>query len=222
VVNADPRPSTRAANIAVLLIGAGLLVVGLSGHVPKWSPPPVPAPAASAAAVADTPVPKLVWRRRAVAMNRSAPVVVDVPAIGVHAQIIPLGIESDGEVAVLPLSTPFVVSWYDRGPAPGQAGAAVLLGHVDAAAVGPAVFYRLGDLRPGDLIYVTRQDHRSAVFRVTSVGLYPQTAFPTARVYGATSRPTLRLVTCGGQFDWTTHLYLDRTIVFADFVGVAR
>jgi hypothetical protein len=42
------------------------------------------------------------------------------------------------------------------------------------------------------------------------------------RVYGHTRRPTLRLVTCGGQFDWATHLYLDRTIVFADFVGPAR
>jgi hypothetical protein len=97
-----------------------------------------------------------------------------------------------------------------------------LLGHVDAAGVGPAVFYRLGELRPGNLVYVTRRDRRTAVFRVTSVGLYPQHAFPTMRVYGHTRRPTLRLVTCGGQFDWATHLYLDRTIVFADFVGPAR
>ena len=220
-MNAHPRPSTRAGNLAVLLVGIGLLVVGLSGHAPRWSPPPVPVTAASAA-TANAPAVRPWSRGQGMAMSRSAPVVVTVPAIGVHARIVPLGLEPDGEVAVPPLSTPFVVSWYDKGPAPGQPGAAVLLGHVDAAGVGPAVFYRLGDLAAGDLIYVTRQDHQIAVFRVTSVGLYPQTAFPAGRVYGSTPRPALRLVTCGGQFDWVTHLYLDRTIVFADFVGVAR
>ena len=100
-----------------------------------------------------------------------------------------------------------------------KAGSAVLLGHVDAAGVGPAVFYRLGDLSPGDAIYITRRDGRTAIFRVTSVGLYSQYAFPAARVYAATRTPTLRLITCGGAFDWTTHLYLDRTIVWASFTG---
>jgi sortase (surface protein transpeptidase) len=152
-------------------------------------------------------------------MSRSIPVVVRIPAIGVRARIIPLGVYPDGEVAVPSLSTPFLTSWYDRGPTPGQPGAAVLLGHVDAAGVGPAVFYRLGDLRPGDLVYVTRRDRRTAVFRVTSVRMYPRNAFPAMRVYGPTRRPALRLVTCGGQFDWATHSYLDRTIVFADFAG---
>jgi len=152
-------------------------------------------------------------------MSRSVPVSVAIPAIGVQAQIIPLGLDADGGVAVPSLSTPFLASWYDRGPTPGQAGAAVLLGHVDAASVGPAVFYRLGDLRPGNLVYVTRRDGRTAVFRVSSVGLYPQDAFPAARVYQYSRYPTLRLITCGGQFDWQTHLYLDRTIVFATYAG---
>jgi hypothetical protein len=219
-LSGNPRPAARFANIAVLLIGLGLLITGLSGHVPRWSPPPVPVPAASAATAARTGlVSGRRWRRRAVVMSRSVPVAVQIPAIGVHARIIPLGLGADGQVAVPSLSMPFVASWYDRGPTPGQAGAAVLLGHVDAASVGPAVFYRLGDLRPGDLIYVTRQDHRYAVFRVVSVGLYPQDAFPASRVYQYAGYPMLRLVTCGGQFDWATHLYLDRTIVFANFIG---
>lgn len=204
----------------MLLIGTGLLVVGLSGHAPRWSPPPTPA--ASAGATVSEPAAGSPFRGRGITMSRSAPVKVTVPAIGVHARIISLGLDARGEVAVPPLTTPFVVSWYDKGPAPGQPGAAVLLGHVDAAGVGPAVFYRLGDLARGDLIYVTRRDRRRAVFRVTSIGLYPQDAFPAGRVYEHTRTPELRLITCGGQFDWARHLYLDRTIVFADFVGVAR
>lgn len=216
-----PRRSTRFANVVVLVLGVGLLITGLSGHVPRWSPPPVPA---AAAAAAERPVPPA-WkksRRHDAVLSRSVPVVVDIPAIGVHASVIPLGLDPDGQVAVPSLSTPFLASWYDRGPAPGQAGAAVLLGHVDAAGVGPAVFYRLGELLPGDLIYVTRQDRRVAVFRVTSVGLYPQDEFPAWRVYQSAGHPMLRLVTCGGQFDWATHLYLDRIVVFADFAGPAR
>ena len=122
-------------------------------------------------------------------------------------------------MAVPSLDTPFLTSWYDRGSAPGQDGPAVLLGHVDSAAVGPAVFYRLGDLARGDLVYVTRKDHRTAVFRVTAVAVYPEQDFPTKQVYGFTPRPTLRLITCGGDFDERTHLYLDRTIVFAVYAG---
>lgn len=209
------------ANFAVLTAGAGLLVIGLSGHVPRWSPPPVPPPASAASAASAAPAAN-VARHRVVVMSRSAPVALAIPAIGVRARVIALGLEPDGEVAVPSLSTPFLVSWFDRGPTPGQAGAAVLLGHVDAAGVGPAVFYRLGDLRSGNLIYVTRRDQRTAKFRVTDVRMYPQDAFPSMRVYGYTRRPTLRLVTCGGRFDWATHLYLDRTIVFAEFVGPAR
>ena len=151
-------------------------------------------------------------------MPRAVPETLGIPAIGVRARVIALGLDARGGVAVPPLSTPFLVGWYDLGAAPGQAGAAVLLGHVDAAAVGPAVFYLLGKMRPGNRVYVTRADRKVAEFRVTSVALYPQEDFPASLVYAKTRQPTLRLITCGGQFDRRTHLYLGSTIVFADFV----
>jgi sortase (surface protein transpeptidase) len=144
---------------------------------------------------------------------------VSIPSIGVRATVISSGLNASGGIAVPPLSHPYLASWYERGPAPGQAGPAVLLGHVDSAATGPAVFYELGDLRPGDLVYVTRVDHRTAIFRVTSVAMYPESGFPLARVFGYTPRPSLRLITCGGDFDARTHLYLDRIIAFASYVG---
>jgi sortase (surface protein transpeptidase) len=153
------------------------------------------------------------------ALPRSVPVSLRIPAIGVNARVIPLGLDATGGVAIPPLSTPFLTSWYDKGPAPGQDGPAVLLGHVDAAGVGPAAFYDLGDLMPGDLVYVTRRDHRTAVFRVTAVVLYPERQFPSRDVYGFTPNPTLRLITCGGDYDEQTHLYLDRTVAFAVYAG---
>src|SRR5436305_134476 len=39
---------------------------------------------------------------------------------------------------------------------PGEVGPAVILGHVDTARDGPAVFYRLHQLRPGDTVTVHR------------------------------------------------------------------
>lgn len=202
----------HSVSFAVVLAGIGLLVIGLNGHAPpRWSPPPVPPKSAAAGAAARAPA--------EAGLARSVPVSVRIPAIGVNARVISLGTAPGGEIAVPPLSEPMVASWYDLGPAPGQTGTAVLLGHVDAASVGPAVFYRLGDLRPGDLAFVPRRDGRTAAFQVTAVRMYPQHAFPAARIYTSGRRPELRLITCGGQFDWQTHLYLDRIVVYASYIG---
>jgi sortase (surface protein transpeptidase) len=211
--------------VAICLIGAGLLVIGVNAELHRWAPPPVPsaaaarAPGAAAAGAGVTAARHGRGGPGTAPLPRSAAVSLRIPAIGVNARVISLGLDASGGVAVPSLDTPFLTSWYDRGSAPGQDGPAVLLGHVDSAAVGPAVFYRLGDLARGDLVYVTRKDHRTAVFRVTAVAVYPEQDFPTKQVYGFTPRPTLRLITCGGDFDERTHLYLDRTIVFAVYAG---
>jgi hypothetical protein len=209
--------------LTVGLIGAGLTVIGINAGLPRWAPPPVPSAAAarSPAAMLDGGAAAGYGdgRGRPAPLPRSVPVRLTIPAIGVSAQVIPLGLDAGGGVAIPPLSTPFLTSWYDQGPAPGQDGPAVLLGHVDAAAVGPAVFYKLGDLVPGDLVYVSREDHRTAVFRVTAVAMYQEQDFPTKQVYGFTPDPTLRLITCGGDYDARTHYYLDRTIAFAVYAG---
>jgi hypothetical protein len=211
--------TSRLIMAAIWVIGAGLLVVGVNAELHRWAPPPVP-PASAARSL--TPAARGGTERRrghGSPLPRSVPVSVRIPAIGVNARVIPLGLDASGGVAVPPLSTPFLTSWYDRGSAPGQDGPAVLLGHVDAAGVGPAVFYKLGDLVPGDLVYVTRRDHRTAVFRVTAVALYPEQDFPSKQVYSFTPGPTLRLITCGGDFDAQTHHYLGRTIAFAVYAG---
>jgi hypothetical protein len=206
---------------AVYLLGAGLLVIGVNGELHRWAPPPEP-PATTARLPRDAIAGKSSRTARlsdSALLSRSVPVSLRIPAIGVNARVIPLGLDANGGVAVPPLSTPFLTSWYDRGSAPGQAGPAVLLGHVDSAAVGPAVFYRLGALVPGNLVYITRRDRRTVTFRITAVAVYPEQDFPTRDVYGFTPQPTLRLITCGGDFDEQTHHYLSRTIAFAVYAG---
>ncbi|MEV4674533.1 class F sortase [Actinomadura sp. NPDC049382] len=152
-------------------------------------------------------------------LPRSVPVQVAVPAIGVRAPLVRLGLDADGSVQVPRADRPGEAGWYDLGPAPGERGAAVLLGHVDSAA-GAAVFYDLGRLRPGHRVEVTRADGRVAVFTVESVERVAKDRFPTQRVYGPLDRPGLRLVTCGGPFDRAARGYRDNVIVYATETSV--
>jgi sortase (surface protein transpeptidase) len=151
-------------------------------------------------------------------MAYSVPSGVRIPAIGVNASVIPLGLNADGTAQVPSLSTPMLTSWFDEGPAPGQDGPAVIYGHVDTAATGPAVFYRLGDLTACDTVDVTLADHSVAAFVVYRIGVYPKASFPTMTVYGDTAGPELRLITCGGPFDAAAGSYYDNVVVYARLV----
>jgi hypothetical protein len=107
------------------------------------------------------------------------------------------------------------VGWYRLGPTPGEPGAAVVLGHVDAESVGPAVFYRLGELEPGDRLSVTRADGSHAVFTVTGGASYPKDKLPYQRIFANLDYPVLRLVTCGGRFDYRKRTWENNLVVYA-------
>jgi hypothetical protein len=205
---------------AAALIGAGIVIAFVGHDTLRWAPPPLP-PAWAAEHRADPPQRLAAGQSGAAArrLRSSAPVSIQIPAIRVRAKVIGLGLNRDGSISVPSLHTPFLTSWYDRGPTPGSPGASVILGHVDAAGVGPAIFYDLGNLRPGNRIYVRLRNGRTAIFEAYSVALFNKTRFPTAKVYGHTSWPTLRLVTCGGNYDPRTGHYLGNTVVFASYVG---
>ena len=108
-------------------------------------------------------------------------------------------------------------AWYRYSATPGQIGASIIEGHVDTVR-GPAVFFRLGALHPGDRVDVTLADGVVAVFRVTGVRLYRKSRFPAKTIYGRTRFAALHLITCGGAFDYTTRNYLSSTVVFAALV----
>ncbi|MET9299844.1 class F sortase [Micromonospora aurantiaca] len=148
-------------------------------------------------------------------LPRSAPVTISIPRIGVQAPIMSLGTNPDGTVQVPPLDQAMNAGWYSPGASPGEAGNAVIVGHVDSAQLGPAVFFNLGALVAGDTIVVARQDGSAATFTVREVASYPKTAFPAAQVYGPSDVPALRVVTCGGVFDKTAGSYLNNIVVYA-------
>ncbi|MBF2046388.1 MAG: class F sortase [Leptolyngbya sp. IPPAS B-1204] len=100
------------------------------------------------------------------------------------------------------------------GARPGEPGAAVVVGHFDSTS-GPAAFYRLRELQPGDEIQIMDPTEQAVRFKVERLQQVPKDAFPTDAVYGKTPEPTLRLITCAGRFDYRTRHYQDNLIVFA-------
>ncbi|MFI7209731.1 class F sortase [Micromonospora maritima] len=153
------------------------------------------------------------------ALPRSAPTTISIPRIGVSAEIMTLGTNPDGTVQVPPLDQAMKAGWYSPGASPGEVGNAVVVGHVDSAQLGPAVFFNLGALVPGDTVTVARQDGSTATFTVDEVRSYPKTAFPAEQVYGPSDVPGLRVVTCGGVFDRTAGSYLNNIVVYARMTG---
>jgi sortase family protein len=205
-----PPPSTpvslraRLAGLAgAVLIAAGTAAVG----VVVVSQVHAPQPSRSAAGTTGT--------GRGPSLARSMPVAVRIPAIGVDSRLLHLGLNADGTVEVPSIKTGAgLAAGYKYSATPGQIGSSVIEGHVDSTQ-GPAVFFRLGALRPGNKIEVTLADGITAVFRVTGVREYAKSRFPARTIYGAADFAALRLITCGGAFDYATGHYLSSTVVFA-------
>jgi sortase (surface protein transpeptidase) len=191
--------------LAVTVTVTGLLMLtGRPGLVPPG--PARSAPHGLTPLGSPAPLPK--------PRTRTAPLPVSlrIPAIGVRTRLIRLGITRQGRLQV-PAST-LVAGWYTRSPRPGEIGSSIIAGHIDSH-LGPGIFYRLRELRPGNRVYVRQADGKLAIFRVTAVHEYTKAHFPTAQVYGPAPDAELHLITCGGTFDYATHSYLSNVVVYS-------
>jgi hypothetical protein len=151
-------------------------------------------------------------------LDRSAPTRIVIPSLWINAPIDQLGLRPDGTLETPSFQRSRNAAWYKYGPSPGEVGPAVILGHVDNK-TDRAVFFELRRIKVGAKIEISRADGSKLLFTVDSVEQFPKTNFPTARVYGQTSGPALRLVTCGGKFDRARGDYLDNIIVFASLAA---
>ena len=225
------RPGPRtwiALAVGLALVAAIAIVVAVTGQ--QEAPRPAaaaadpsrssassePVPTTPQAPAPGTPAPP---SPEAPAESVAEPVSVGIPAIGVRSDLMRLDLNDDGTVEVPPLEPDDKAGWYQRGPAPGEVGPAVILGHVDSAAHGPGIFFELGALKAGDEVEVSRGDGTIAVFSVDRVERHPKNQFPTIEVYGNTSDAQLRLITCGGDFDSGVRSYEDNVIAFATMTG---
>ncbi|MFF8838639.1 class F sortase [Streptomyces sp. NPDC015130] len=211
-MNRRPR---RARTAPLLLVAALTALAGCSAG--PTTPPATPPARISEATAAPAPTESAAPVR---ALGRSLPVRVQLPAAGVDTgadgAVLELGLAADGTVEVPSVEDADRIGWYDKGVTPGETGPAVLIGHFDTAR-GPAVLKNVSRVRVGDEIAVTRADGRVAVFRVRELEQVDKKAFPTAKVYGDTTRPELRIVTCGGEL--VDGHRPDNIILYADLVA---
>lgn len=152
-------------------------------------------------------------------IRATRPAQVRIATIDVTAPVVPMGLNKDQTVEVP--HHPGDVGWYSLGPAPGEAGSAVLLGHVDSTS-GPAVFSRLKSIRIGAEVDVVRVDGSMARFDVVSIATYPNERFPAQRVYRNHGRRSLTLVTCGGAYDRSRGGYQANVVVYAEYAGTTQ
>jgi len=193
--------------LALLFVGLFVVAMGLGAATNISMPDWFSRPASTAPPPRAFPV-----------LEPSRPQRLSIPAIGLQAPILDVGLASDGSVGVPPLTQHNQAGWFDGGPTPGQFGPALIVGHADTR-TGPSVFYNITKLKPGQKIEVFRADGSVAVFEVNSVEHFNKGRLPDQRIYGDYSRPSLRLMTCGGTWLGGGRGYSDNIVVFASLVA---
>jgi LPXTG-site transpeptidase (sortase) family protein len=223
------RPVSALIAVGLAILGAVLVWAALarpSTPEPALAPAPTDQSMPSTSSSARQPTPKgptagahqthLRDQTKGLVLPESKPVAVSIPKIGVQSTLDELGLDKHGAMEVP--QDPARAGWFTPGPSPGALGPAVIAGHVTWN--GPAVFRRLGNLRRGDQVTVTRTDGKTAVFTVTRVARFSKSQFPSGAVYGQIDYAGLRLITCGGTYDAANHSYLDNVVVFARLKAV--
>lgn len=128
-----------------------------------------------------------------------------IPKIGVDAPLTYRVVGSDGQmpnpdgpedVAYYDFS-----QWPDLGGLPGKGGNVVVAGHVDYIRYGPAVFWRLHELEPGDMITVRMKDGTTFDYKIEFNKQVDPGGADWSKLVEATADESITLITCGGQFE---------------------
>jgi len=148
--------------------------------------------------------------------NKSVlPKLLEIPKIGVSANVQSVGLNSKREMDVP--SNDWDVAWYNLGPKPGNIGSAVIAGHLDNKFGKPAVFWNLDELKTGDDVYVIDGNNNKKHFQVVSFERYETGTAPLEKIFGASDEAYLNLITCGGVWDKTKNNYSERFVVFTEY-----
>ncbi|MET7695744.1 class F sortase [Streptomyces sp. NPDC005483] len=213
----EPAPAGQGSHGKLMLGATAILVLavtlfgGNDGSSPEVPQAPLAVPAAS---VPAPPRGQAAGQPAGRELPRSRPVRLLIPKISVDAPFTDLAIGPTGRLEPPPPYDTNLVGWHAKGVSPGEAGTAIIAGHVDTA-TSAAVFVNLGALKKGDVFHVDRADGRRASFVVDSVETFEKDNFPSRRVYADTARAEVRLITCAGDYDHTARDYKDNLVVFA-------
>lgn len=146
----------------------------------------------------------------------AAPVRLRIAAVGIDAPVVPVGVRDDGLMDIPPSA--HTVGWFAPGYRPGEAGNAVLAGHLDRESGRPAVFWDLRRLRPGDIVELERADGSVLRYRVTHRKTYAIRDVPMNDIFGSHMGSRLNLVTCNGAWQEQLATYNRRLVVYTEHV----
>ncbi len=213
--------SVRATTLSVLL-GLTLLVAP-----PLWWQATLPAadvgdpdrvaavaPEASAGATSpDDDVRDAIPAPSAPGAEPARPTQLRIDAIDVDAPLDPVGLEDDGAME-LPDDVSRV-GWYELGVAPGEAGSAVLAGHVDSRSQGEGALFELRKVEPGEIVTLSGEDGTEQRWEVTARTTHDRHSLPIDELFRWEGPPQLKIITCGGAFDAETGSYEENVVIHA-------
>lgn len=206
---------TTTLTLALLVVGGALFAISMSSsgiptHAPHNSSP---SPTAPIFDVDDgEEIPDCLECLPTVAtVAASIPVAIHLPTSS--ATVRPVGVNQDGSMEIP--DNPKEVGWYKlTGVRPGDAGTAVIAGHVDSRTQGRGAFFELSTLTVGDQIVLETPDGNQS-WTVSALAVYPRPQLPIADIFTLSGAPRLALVTCGGEFDRVAGSYRDNVVVYA-------
>ncbi len=169
----------------------------------------------------DTPVAPVVTVVPATETVRaSVPVRLRIPAIGVDANIQPVGQNAKGQMDVPKGENAYQeAGWYSLGVKPGEVGAAVIDGHLDTRSlIDPGVFRRLDELAVGDIVEVIDDNGALFRFRVTGDAVLGAGDDATNVFNSYTGKAHLNLITCTGDWQQDQKQYDKRLVVFTELI----
>lgn len=142
------------------------------------------------------------------------PKFISIASLGVDARVKRMGVKANGELRAP--SNIYDAGWYDGSAKPGDAGTVLIDGHVHGPTK-PGVFYRLKNIKPGELIEIERGDGTKYTYRVVTseTADYDKVDMAKAMTSVEPGKPGLNLITCTGSYDVRTGEYMQRLIVYA-------
>ena len=141
------------------------------------------------------------------------PASIEIPAIDVTSTIENVGELENGQMGVPKEINN--VGWFEPGILPGSQGSAVMAGHIDSL-TGPAIFYKLDQLKTNDEVIVKGADGESLTFVVTKTETYPRKEAPIEQIFGFSYGSRLNLITCTGDFNKKAKTHEERLVVYTE------